>query len=52
MGETGMPGPSVFEFNGKDRMCGPDELLFAEDDPAFYVYKLVSGVVICQGAEA
>jgi CRP/FNR family nitrogen fixation transcriptional regulator len=28
-------------------MYGRDELLFAEGDPAFYVYKLVSGVVIC-----
>ena len=60
--ETGMPRPgrfwfsapgyvrdsaSVFKFDKKVRMYGRDELLFAEGDPAFYVYKLVSGVVIC-----
>ena len=28
-------------------MYGRDERLFAEGDPAFYVYKVVSGVVIC-----
>jgi hypothetical protein len=38
---------SVFEFDKKVRMYGRDGLLFAEGDPAFYVYKLVGGVVIC-----
>jgi CRP-like cAMP-binding protein len=45
-----MPRPrstSVFEFDEKIKMYGRDELLFAEGDSAFYVYMLVSGVVIC-----
>jgi CRP/FNR family transcriptional regulator, nitrogen fixation regulation protein len=38
---------SVFEFDEKERMYRPNEWLFAEGDPAFYAYKVVSGVVIC-----
>jgi hypothetical protein len=30
--KTGMPGPSVFEFDEKYRMYGPGELLFAEEE--------------------
>lgn len=38
---------SIFEFDEKERIYRPDERLFAEGDPAFYVYKVVGGVVIC-----
>jgi CRP-like cAMP-binding protein len=38
---------SAFEFDARERMYGLDEQLFAEGDSAFYVYKLVSGIVIC-----
>ena len=36
-----------FEFDEKVRMYSLDGRLYAEGDPAFYVYQLVSGVVIC-----
>jgi CRP-like cAMP-binding protein len=38
---------SVFKFDENERMYRRYERLFAEGDPASYVYKVVSGVVIC-----